>query len=102
MRRYIHDRWVSYGIKFERPFEREDVVIGIHAAIQVRERRISVWQVVNASPAGELLVERPSAKPNPAIELEIVLADGTAAKAVWAWLRHNSKAKLVTVHFFDR
>jgi hypothetical protein len=82
--------------------EREDVVIGIHAALQVRDRRVPVWQVVAASPEGRLLLERPSAKPNPAVEVEIVLADGMSAKAVWAWLRYNSKAKLVTVHFFDR
>lgn len=47
-------------------------------------------------------MERPRARPNPVVEVAITLPDGTEAKAVWAWLRADDEAKLVTVHFFDR
>ena len=59
------------------------------------------WQVVAGLEDGELLVERPSAKPNPAVEVEQILPDGTRFKAVWSILKQSSVAKLVTVHFFD-
>jgi hypothetical protein len=59
------------------------------------------WQVVDGFRGGELIVSRPSAKPNPAIEVRTTLPDGTEIKAVWSLLRHSGVAKLVTVHFFD-
>jgi len=77
-------------------------VIGVHAAIRLRERRIPIWQGVACSLEGRLLTERPKAKLNPAVEIDIILADGTSAKAVWSWLAEDSTAKLVTVHFYDR
>lgn len=50
---------------------------------------------------GELILERPDASPNPAVEVRRFLADGTEIKAVWSHLRQADVAKLVTVHFFD-
>lgn len=50
---------------------------------------------------GELLLERPDDKPNPAIEVQERLPDGTEFKAVWSHLSRSGVAKLVTVHFFD-
>jgi hypothetical protein len=51
---------------------------------------------------GELIAERPNAKPNPAVEVRESLSDGTEFKAVWSYLRQSGVAKLVTVQFFDR
>jgi hypothetical protein len=50
---------------------------------------------------GQLIIERPDAKPNPAVEVHESLPDGTEFKAVWSHLRRSGVAKLVTVHFFD-
>jgi len=59
------------------------------------------WQVVAGLTQGKIVEERPNAKPNAIVEVEQILADSTPFKAVWAWLRYNEHAKLVTVHFFD-
>jgi hypothetical protein len=76
-------------------------VIGAHAAERLDERGIMDWQVVGGLSAGVLLRERPNAQPNPAVEVEILLEDGTPIKSVWSLLRQSGVAKLVTVHFFD-
>src|SRR5438876_789500 len=47
------------------------------------------------------MAERLKAKPHPAVEVRIMLPDGTECKAVWSHLRQSDVAKLVTVHFFD-
>jgi len=88
--------------RVRRALEEGRYLVGVHAAIRLRQRRIEVWQVVAGTLAGRLLVERPRARPNPVVEVAITLPDGTEAKAVWAWLRADDEAKLVTVHFFDR
>jgi len=80
----------------------ERYVFSDHADNMLRERCITHWQVVAGLDEGRLLVERPGAKPNAIVEVEQLLADGTAVKAVWAWLKPLDMAKLVTVHFFDR
>jgi len=49
-----------------------------------------------------LLMERPDAEPNPAVEVRESLPDGSEFKAVWSYLPRSGVAKLVTVHFFDR
>jgi hypothetical protein len=59
------------------------------------------WQVVVGLDDGELIVERPDATPNPAVEVKETLPDGTEFKAVWSHLGRSGVAKLVTVHFFD-
>jgi hypothetical protein len=76
-------------------------VVSVHATLRLRQRRIPLWQVETASQDGELLGQYPNAEPNPKIELDILLPDGTSAKAVWSWLKEDAAAKLVTVHFFD-
>lgn len=49
---------------------------------------------------GALIVERPDATPNPAVEVRQMLPDGTEFEAVWSYLTGSGVAKLVTVHFF--
>jgi hypothetical protein len=80
----------------------EKYVVGQHAAERLEERGIMEWQVVAALDDGELIVERPDAEPNPALEVRETLPDGTEFKAVWSHLRQSGVAKLLTVHFFDR
>ena len=59
------------------------------------------WQVVFAMRDGDLMLERPDALPNPAVEVRETLPDGAKVKAVWSYLRQSGVAKLVTVHFLD-
>jgi hypothetical protein len=76
-------------------------VVGEHAAERLEERDIMEWQVVESLGDGKLLKERPRAKPNPAIEVDQMLPDGTEIKAVWSFLKKSGVAKLVTVHYYD-
>jgi hypothetical protein len=48
-----------------------------------------------------VVVERPDAEPNPAVEVRQSLPNGTEVKTVWSFLAQSGVAKLVTVHFFD-
>lgn len=81
---------------------REDrYVVGEHAVQRLEERRILEWHAVLGLDAGELIVERPDGKPNPVVEVQERLPDGTEFKAVWSYLAGSRVAKLVTVHFFD-
>lgn len=80
----------------------EKYVIGEHASERLEERGIMEWQAVAAFADGELIAEKPKAKPNPTVEVRETLLDGTEFKAVWSHLRQSGVAKLVTVHFFDR
>jgi hypothetical protein len=75
--------------------------IGQHAAERLDERGILEWQVVDGIESCRLLSERGDDLPNPAVEVEEVLADGTPVKAVWSHIVRANLAKLVTVHFFD-
>jgi hypothetical protein len=77
-------------------------LVGDHASERLEERGIMAWQAVTGLADGTLLVERPHAVPNPAVEVEELLPDGTEFKAVWSYLRRSGVAKLVTVHFFER
>lgn len=76
-------------------------VVGQHAAERLDERGLLEWQVVDGIESGSLIVERPDARPNPAVEVLETLADGSEVKAVWSHLIAADIAKLVTVHFFD-
>jgi len=76
-------------------------VVGEHASERLEQRGILEWQVVAGFDLGELIAERPRAKPNPAIEVKQQLPDGTEFKAVWSLLAKSDVAKLVTVHFID-
>jgi hypothetical protein len=80
----------------------EKYIVGEHASERLEERGIMEWQAVAGLDDGDLIVERPDATPDPAIEVRESLADGTEFKAVWSHLTRSGVAKLVTVHFFDR
>ena len=80
----------------------EKYLVGEHASERLEERGIMEWQAVAALADGELIDEKPRAKPNPTVAVRETLPDGTAFKAVWSYLRQSGAAKLVTVHFFDR
>jgi hypothetical protein len=77
-------------------------VIGKHAADRLEERGILEWHAAVGLADGVLLIERPNATPNPAVEVRETLPDGTDFKAVWSLLPQSGVAKLVTVHWFDR
>jgi len=77
-------------------------LIGAQAGNQLDERGIADWQIPVGLAEGRLLRERPGARPNPIVEVEQLLSDGTAVKAVWSWLPYHEAAKLVTVHFLGR
>lgn len=87
--------------KIRAAVEEDRYLIGLHAANRLEERGILDWQAVAGLSEGNLIVERPHDRPNPAVEVEQVLPDGTPFKAVWSWLSNSQVAKLVTVHFFD-
>lgn len=57
-------------------------VISNHADDRLRERRIPAWQVEAGVGDAELVQARPDATPNPIVEVEQILADGTPIKAV--------------------
>jgi len=76
-------------------------VISRHANERLRFRRIAAWQVISGIEDATILDERPKAEPNPTVELEQRLADGTPVKVIWSWLNSIRTAKLITVHFFD-
>jgi hypothetical protein len=77
-------------------------LVGKHAAERLEERGILEWQAIAGLEDGQLIVERPGATPNPAVEVRETLPDGTEFKAVWSLLPQSGVAKLVTVHFFDQ
>jgi hypothetical protein len=77
-------------------------VVGQHASERLDERGILEWQAVAGLADSRLILERPEAEPNPAVEVRESLPDGTEFKAVWSYLPESGVAKLVTVHFFDR
>jgi len=88
--------------RIRRAVEAERYVIGRHANEQLRLRQIAAWQIMSQMSEALLLKERAECRPNPVVEVRQFLSDGTAVKAVWAWLPVSKTAKLVTVHFFDR
>lgn len=79
----------------------ERYIVGQHAAERLEDRGVLEWQVVDGIETGSLIVERPDAAPNPAVEVRQTLANGTDVKVVWSHLSSADVAKLVTVHFFD-
>ncbi|MEN6578684.1 MAG: DUF4258 domain-containing protein [Phycisphaerales bacterium] len=79
----------------------ERYVVGEHAVQRLEERGILEWQAVLGLEQGRLMRERANDKPNPAVEVQERLPDGTEFKAVWSHLKRSGVAKLVTVHFFD-
>ena len=49
----------------------------------------------------KLLAERRNARPNPAVEVRILLPDGGDCTAIWSHLRQAGVAKLVTVYLLN-
>jgi hypothetical protein len=80
----------------------EKYVVGKHASERLEERGILEWQAVAGLEEGVLIMERPDAEPNPAVEVQESLPGGIEFTAVWSYLPRSGVAKLVTVHFFDR
>lgn len=70
----------------------ECYIVGQHAGERLEERGIMEWQAISGFEDGELIVERPKARPNPAIELRETLPDGTEFKAVWSYLQQSGVA----------
>jgi hypothetical protein len=79
----------------------EKYIVGEHAVERLEERGFLDWQVISGLAESRLLLERMKAKPNPVVEVLIILPDGTEVKAVWSYLARSGVAKLVTVHFID-
>jgi hypothetical protein len=79
----------------------ERFVLTDHADNRLRERNIELWQVIGEIDDAWLLAERPNDVPNPCVELQQRLADGTPVKVVWAWVETHRLAVLVTVHYLD-
>ena len=82
----------------KRAVRAERYVISDHADERLRERKIELWQIISGLESGKLLQERPRSTPLPTAEVEQLLADGTAVKAVRAHVEPLDAAKLVTVH----
>jgi hypothetical protein len=76
-------------------------VVGQHASERLEERGILEWQVVDGIDEATLLSQRPADQPNPSVEVEQILADGTKVKVIWSHIISADLAKFVTVHFFD-
>jgi hypothetical protein len=64
-------------------------VVGEHASDRLNERGILEWQAVTGLDDGDLIVERPDAKPNSVVEVRETLPDGTEFKAFWSYLRSS-------------
>ena len=63
----------------------EKYVVGEHASERLEGRGIMEWQVVTGLENGELIIERPDATPNPAVEVRRILAG-----------RHRVQGRLVS------
>jgi uncharacterized protein DUF4258 len=98
--KYNPDPWELYFRPSRSLLRKANTVVGLHASERLEERGVLEWQVVDGLESAALLAERPNDKPHPAIEVEQVLPDGTALKAVWSLISADI-AKLVTVHFFN-
>ena len=57
--------------------------------------------VIAGIPDAKLLAERRSARPNPTVEVRLLLPDGRDCTAKWSHLRQAGVAKLVTVYLLN-
>ena len=89
----------SLSDKIQDAIRAKKFLISIHADNRCEERGISSWQVVLASESPIAVAERPSSEPHPTVVIRLLLADGSEAQAIWAWLEISGRAKLVTVFF---
>lgn len=81
-----------------RLIDRGSYVVGDHASERLLERGIMEFQVIAGMPDAELLAERNNARPNPAVEIRLLLPNGQECTAIWSHLRKAEVAKLVTVY----
>ena len=72
-----------------------------HAEERLEERGIPLWQLEVGLSEGTVTAVRPLDEPNPSIEVEQELADGTKINVVWSYAIAADEARLVTAHFFD-
>jgi hypothetical protein len=79
----------------------EQFALTDHADNRLRERNIELWQVIGEIDNAWLIAERPADLPNPSVELQLSLPDGTPVKVIWAWVEIHRLALLVTVHYLD-
>jgi hypothetical protein len=77
----------------------DEFVTSNHADDRLRERKITLWQIIAEIDRAVLIDERPADQPNPTVVLEQQLADGCDVRVVWSWIEDSKLAKLVTVHF---
>ena len=84
-----------------RLIDRGSYVVGEHASERLLERGIMEWQVIAGMPDAKLLAERRTARPNPAVEVRLLLPDGRDCTAIWSHLRQAGVAKLVTVYLLN-
>jgi hypothetical protein len=73
-------------------------LIGDHAWERLLERGIMEWQIIAGMAEARLITERPLARPNPIVEMQVPLPNGDDCKVVWSLLRREGVAKLVTAH----
>ena len=73
------------GVLFDKSrqlVDEEKYVVGEHASERLEERGILEWHAVAGLSDGALLAETTNATPNPKIEVQQTLPDGTEVKAV--------------------
>lgn len=79
--------------------EAERFLVSWHADERAEERGVTIVHLVEST--SSLIRERPTSRPNPSVIVRQILADGTEAEVIWAWLGQSGRAKLVTVFFRD-
>jgi hypothetical protein len=82
--------------RIRRAVRDERYVFGSHADERLRDRKIKGWQIIEGLDAARVLRERPNDHPNPAVEFEQALPDGTMIQTAWSWIATARTAKLVT------
>ncbi len=69
-----------------------------HARQRLAERGLRLWQIEVGLQKGRLISIDVDAEPNPCVNLEQDLPDGTRVMAVWAWMATTQRAILVTAY----
>ena len=72
-----------------------------HAKKRIEQRGIVSWQLEAGLEGGSVTDVRPTDEPNPSIEVEQELADGTRVNVAWSYVILYDEALVVTAHFFD-
>lgn len=74
-------------------------IVSWHADERCEERGVTPWQLIAGLEEAEVLRERPRSIPHPSVVLRQVLVNGSEVEAIWSWMGHSGRAKLVTVYF---